>query len=60
MQDELISPYVYVGIRGADIPIKFRKSLKDKKPLYTQQMVVEAVEDIEAEIVDYQEVDNES
>jgi chromosomal replication initiation ATPase DnaA len=46
MQEELISPYVYVGIRGADIPIKFRKSLKEQKPLYTQQMVVEAVEDV--------------
>jgi chromosomal replication initiation ATPase DnaA len=46
MQEQLISPYVYVGIRGADIPVKFRKSIQDKKPLYTQQMVLEAVEEI--------------
>ena len=46
MQDELISPYVYVGIRIADIPIKFRNSLKEQKPMYTQQMVVEAVENV--------------
>jgi chromosomal replication initiator protein len=46
MLDELISPYVYVGIRGADIPIKFRKSLKKQKPPYTQNMVVEAVEEV--------------
>jgi len=46
MQEELISPYVYVGIRGADIPVKFRNSIQNKKPLYTQQMVLEAVEEI--------------
>lgn len=46
MQEELISPYVYVGIRVADIPVKFRKSMQYKKPLYTQQMVLEAVEEI--------------
>lgn len=54
MQDELISPYVYVGIRGADIPIKFRKSLKEQKPLYTQQMVIEAVQDVMG--ISYQEM----
>jgi chromosomal replication initiation ATPase DnaA len=46
MQEQLISPYVYVGIRGADIPVKFRNSIQNKKPLYTQQMVLEAVEEI--------------
>lgn len=46
MEKELISPYVYVGIRTVDIPLRFRNIVKENKTIYTQQMVADAVEEV--------------
>jgi chromosomal replication initiator protein len=42
----VISPYVFVGIRGADIPLKFKKAVQEQKTIYTQKMIIESVEQV--------------
>jgi chromosomal replication initiation ATPase DnaA len=45
-EKEVISPYVFVGIRGADIPLKFKKAVQEQKTIYTQKMVIESIEHV--------------
>jgi chromosomal replication initiator protein len=41
-----INPYVYIGIREVDIPLKFKKAVQEQKTIYTQEMVIESVEQV--------------
>lgn len=45
-EKEVISPYVFVGIREIDIPKRFKKIVQEKKTVYTQKMVIESVEHV--------------
>jgi chromosomal replication initiator protein len=43
---EYINPYVYIGIREVDIPLKFKKAVQEQKTIYTQDMIIESVEQV--------------
>lgn len=46
MEKEFISPYSYVGIPRADIPLRFKKIIQEMKTRYSQQNVIDAVEEV--------------
>lgn len=46
MEKEIISPYVYIGIPKASIPLKFRNAIKQLKSKYTQEMIISSIEEV--------------